>query len=132
VLEVLGHLAHVEVFGFLGRLERMLNEENPALPAYDPDAFAASGVYGGRTLAEALVAFERERDRSLPLLEALPPEAAARSGVHAELGLVTVNDLLHEWPLHDLGHIRQIAELIRAVKYYPYIGPWQRAYTMNP
>lgn len=132
VLEVLGHLAHVEALGFRGRLERMLSEDNPALPAYDPGAFAASGAYGGRALAGALDAFEQERGQSLRLLEALPDGAVRRTGVHAELGPVTVNHLLHEWPLHDLGHIRQIAELVRAVKYYPHIGPWQRAYTMNP
>jgi hypothetical protein len=132
VLEVLGHLSHVEVAGFRGRTERMLKEDNPSLPPYDPDAFAAAGAYGGRTLAQALDEFERERKISLRLLENLPPGAASRGGLHGELGPVTLRHLLNEWPLHDLGHLRQIAELIRAVKYHPHIGPWQRVYSMNP
>ncbi len=31
--------------------------------------------------------------------------------VHQEAGEITLNQMLHEWALHDLGHIRQIAEL---------------------
>jgi len=31
--------------------------------------------------------------------------------------------MLHEWTLHDLGHIRQIAELVRARKYLADAGP---------
>jgi hypothetical protein len=52
------------------------------------------------------------------MLEALPPDSVTRTGVHGQLGPITAGNLLNEWPLHDLGHIRQVAELIRAVKYY--------------
>jgi len=131
-LEVLGHLGHVELLGFRHRVELMMREENPKIAPYDPDAFAAAGVFGGRTVSSALDEFEGEREQSLRFLESLPPDCTSRTGIHGELGPITVGNLLHEWPLHDLGHIRQIAELIRAVKYYPHIGPWQRAYSMNP
>lgn len=128
VLEVLGHLAHVEVYGFRGRVERILGEENPLLPSHDPNSF----TYDVPDLAEGLDSFERERGPSLRLLENLPASALARGGVHSALGPLTVLNLLNEWPLHDLGHIRQIAELIRAVKYYPHIGPWQNFYSLQP
>lgn len=132
VLEVLGHLSHVELGGFRGRLERMVREENPQIPPYDPDVFAAQGIYGGRTAAAALDEFEQERERSLAFLETLPADSMNRTGVHGELGPIIAGNLFHEWPLHDLGHVRQIVELVRAVKYYPRIGPWQRFYTVNP
>lgn len=132
VLEVLGHLIHVESVGFRGRIERLMQAENPRIDPYDPDAFAAAGVYGGRTLGLALAEFETERQHSLAVLEALPAAAFSRTGVHRELGPVTIENLLNEWPLHDLGHIRQIAELVRAVKYHPHIGPWRKSYPMNP
>ncbi|MCW5978607.1 MAG: DinB family protein [Bryobacteraceae bacterium] len=132
VLEALGHLRHVELGGFRGRLERIFAEDNPTLPPYDPDEFAAAGLYGGRTLASALDEFEAERARSLAFLETVPAERINRSAAHGELGPITASNLLHEWPLHDLGHVRQVAELVRAVKYYPHIGAWQKFYTLNP
>jgi hypothetical protein len=132
ILEVLGHLWHVESRGFRGRIERMVKEDNPTLVAYNPEAHAAAGDYGGRTLAEALDNFTGERNISMDFLETLPARSAERPGIHGELGPLTVRNLLYEWPLHDLGHVRQIAELIRAVRYFPHIGPWQRAYNINP
>jgi hypothetical protein len=132
VLEVLGHLCHVELIGFRGRMERLIREENPHVAGYDPDVYAAQGLYGGRTVAGALDEFERVRQESLAFLSGLPIDLLRRPGVHQEIGPITVGQLLHEWPLHDLGHVRQAAELIRTVKYYPHIGPWQRFYTMNP
>jgi len=132
IAEVLGHLCHVEKLGFRRRVERIMNEDNPLLENYDHNAFAAAGAYSGRTLEDALTEFERERAESLELLRTLPVDAAARPGRHAELGPLTLGHLIHEWPFHDLGHVRQIAELLRAAKYYPHMGPWQKFYTINP
>jgi hypothetical protein len=128
ILQVLGHLAHVEARGFRGRVLRMVREDNPQLESYDPDAYE----YEVPSLAAGLDEFARERGRSLTLLRSLGPDAAARTGVHAKLGSVTVGTLLHEWPFHDLGHIRQIAELLRAVKFYPHMGAWQQFYKIQP
>ena len=55
-----------------------------------------------------------------------------RTGVHGDLGPVTLRNLLNEWPLHDLGHVRQIAELVRARRFHPNLGPWQAIYPMKP
>ena len=132
VVEVLGHLCHVELLGFRGRIERLMREDNPRVPGYDPDVYAAEGAYRGRTMAEALDEFERVRRESLLFIDGLSLDSLSRPGIHQELGPITVGQLLHEWPLHDLGHVRQIAELIRAVKYYPHIGAWQRFYSLNP
>ena len=131
-MEVLGHLAHVEALGFRERVLRMWREDNPRLESYDPDRYAAAGAYEQPTVAVALDAFARERGRSLTMLRALPADAAARAGVHAELGAVTIGALVNEWPFHDLGHLRQIAELVRAVKFYPHMGAWQKFYTVAP
>ena len=132
ILEVLGHLAHVEAHGFRGRLEKMLAEDMPRLPSYEPGEHLAAGAYAHPDVAAALGAFATERARSLELLRALPEGVESRGGIHSALGPVTASDLLHEWPFHDLGHLRQIAELLRAVAYYPHLGAWQRFYTVNP
>jgi hypothetical protein len=85
-----------------------------------------------RPLKAAIGAFEQERSRSLHFLRSVPAAALERPGVHRELGPITVRNLLNEWALHDLGHVRQIAELVRAVKYFPGIGAWQKFYTLHP
>jgi hypothetical protein len=40
--------------------------------------------------------------------------------------------MLNEWALHDLGHIRQIAELARARKYQAGAGPMATSYSLKP
>ena len=51
---------------------------------------------------------------------------------HPVLGEFTLANLLNEWALHDLGHVRQLAELVRAQLYYPEIGPFQEQYALRP
>ena len=45
---------------------------------------------------------------------------------------ITLANMLHEWALHDLGHIRQIAELVRARKYLAGAGPLGTEYQLKP
>ena len=45
-------------------------------------------------------------------------EDAAQGG-----GEITLAQMLHKWALHESGHIRQIAELVRAWKYLAGAGP---------
>jgi hypothetical protein len=132
VLEVLGHLAHVEGRGFRGRVLTMLREENPAIDNYDPEAYAAAGEYDAPSLGAALDEFARERGRSLGVLRSLTRETTSRTGRHSKLGTVTILALLNEWPFHDLCHLRQIAELVRSVKFYPHMGAWQKFYKIQP
>jgi hypothetical protein len=40
--------------------------------------------------------------------------------------------MLHEWALHDLGHVRQIAELVRARKYLAGAGKLGEPYQLKP
>jgi hypothetical protein len=132
VVDVLGHMAHVEVHGFRQRVERILAEENPRLENYDPDEQRAAGRYAQADLETALQAFTEARGKSLALLRTIPSDAYERGAIHASLGPVTLGNLLHEWPFHDLGHLRQIAELVRAVRFYPHMGAWQSFYTLQP
>src|SRR5688572_32630916 len=132
ILEVLGHLAHVEAHGFRGRVQRILAEDNPLLENYDPDALVAAGAYQHPDIATALGVYRRERERSIELLRTIRPEQLARSAVHGVLGTVTLGNLLNEWPFHDLGHLRQIAELVRTARFYPNVGAWRQFYNPNP
>ncbi len=55
-----------------------------------------------------------------------------RVATHREAGEITFSHMLHEWALHDLGHIRQVTELVRARKYLAGAGPLGRSYQLKP
>jgi hypothetical protein len=132
VAEALEHLSHAEAHCFRARVERMVEEENPALDAYDQEALFASGQYSGRSAEDSFDHFEEQRELNLEYLRELPSGTTNRTGIHPEFGPLTVSHVLNEWAFHDIGHIKQIAEIIRALKYYPNMGPFQSAYQINP
>jgi len=132
ISEVLAHLADVEVTGFRERIERMIESDTPHLAAYDQNAQYRAGRYSSGSAREHLKVFCHERDRSLSWLRYLPESILARKGQHAEFGAITVAPLMNEWAFHDLGHIRQIAELFRSRAFFPSMGPFQKGYTINP
>jgi hypothetical protein len=136
---VLAHLAEVEVKGFRSRYEAMLKTDDvflhggtdgPLLPSYDQLAlFRSTSRFD--PYAE-MARFEEERDATLALLQGMPEGAGERSGRHAELGTITVAQLLNESAFHDLGHIRQVMELYRSHVFYPEMGAYQAYYKINP
>ncbi len=130
--EVLEHLSHVESRAFRSRVEKMVDEENPAIEEYDQNAFAAAGAYSGRDAEDSFDHWEEQRGDNIEYLRSLPEIAAARKGAHQNLGSITVAELLNEWAFHDLGHVRQIAELVRTLMFYPNMGPFCGEYQVNP
>jgi len=131
ISEVLAHLVEVERV-FRERARKMVEEENPVLESYDQNAAYQAGKYSVGKASEHLRDFCHERDRSVSWLRYLPAKAAARTARHSKIGAITLNQLLHEWAFHDLGHIRQISELLRARAFYPKMGGFQRYYTVKP
>jgi DinB family protein len=132
ISEVLAHLAEVEVLGFRDRIQKMLDKDNPGLEPYDQNAAYSEGKYSSGKARENLKKFCHERDRSLSMLRYVPATMVLRSGKHGTIGPITIGQLMNEWAFHDLGHIRQIAELYRSRAFYPSIGPFQQFYTIKP
>jgi DinB superfamily len=132
IAEVLAHLCDTETQFFRTRVQRMVNEDGPQLATYDQEAIAAAGGYAGRSAQETLQNFHNHRTANLIYLKSLPAEIGDRVGLHPELGPITLAQLLNEWAFHDLGHLRQIAELLRAYRFYPNLGAFQKYYTVNP
>ena len=132
IAEVLEHLSHVEGHGFRLRAERMVKEENPLLEIYDQESLSASGQYSGREVEDSFDHFKEQREDNVAWLTSLPARAISRTAKHPELGTITLGQLLNEWAFHDLGHVRQIAEIVRALVYYPNIGPFRKYYNVNP
>jgi hypothetical protein len=48
------------------------------------------------------------------MVRALRPEQLERGGNHADVGRLTVNELLHEWVHHDGNHLRQALANVQA------------------
>ncbi len=132
VAEVLEHLSHVEGHCFRARLELAMEENGAAWEPYDPKVYEAEGAYAGRNAEDSFDHFEEQREDNLDYVTSLAEDAAARKGVHPEMGEITVAELVAEWAFHDLGHIRQICEIIRARRYFPEMGPFRTQYQVNP
>ncbi len=127
---VLAHLADVERKGMMQRLHAIAEEEHPHLPVYDQfELFRSGKKFEGMA---QLAAFEGERKDTLAWLDTVPASAGARTGRHAELGVISFNQLLHEFAFHDMGHLRQVLEVYRSRAFYPNMGAFQSYYKIHP
>ena len=133
ISEVLGHLNHAEREIYRSRLQRFLDEEDyPLFESYDTDAHYERGHYSGEPGRAQLKRFAGERWHSLAMLYQLPAGAEQRPARHSRFGRITLDTMVHEWAYHDLGHVRQIAELYRAIAFYPSMGGYREVYNPQP
>jgi hypothetical protein len=130
IAEVLAHLSHGEGHCYRARVDRFLAEE---MPEFEPDdAQMHLDLYKHADPEEDFAHFEDQRETNVELLRGLPAAAGKRKALHREAGEITLSQMLHEWALHDLGHIRQVAELVRARKYLAGAGPLGKEYRLKP
>ena len=130
VAEVLSHLSHSEGHCYRSRLDRFLAED---LPEFEPDdAQMHLEIYKNADSEEDFAHFEEQRETNIELLRGLSADAGSRKAMHREAGEITLAQMLHEWALHDLGHVRQVAELVRARKYLAGAGPLGASYQLKP
>jgi hypothetical protein len=130
IAEVLAHLSHSEGHCYRMRLDRFLSEERPEFEPDDAPMYLE--LYRDADPEDAFDHFEDQREDNIETLRGLPASAGDRRAIHKEYGEITLSQMLHEWALHDLGHIRQIAELVRARKYLGGAGPMGRGYQLRP
>ena len=131
IAELLEHLSHVEGHFYRSAADAILSGEGQIEP-YDQNEYFRAGTYTSRDPEDSFDHWEEQRDENIEFLRGLRVEPAEVSAPHPELGKVTLSQLLNEWAIHDLGHIRQVAELVRAIRYYPGLGPMQQQYTVQP
>lgn len=121
-LETLTHLVHVES-SWMERLA-FITEHGDARPFPLVDRSDHMEVLGHRSSEWLVNEFGTRRRSSLTDLDALDFESGRR-GLHAELGPVTMGQLLASWTVHDLNHLGQIVKTM-AKQYRLAIGPWRR------
>jgi DinB superfamily len=119
-MDCLAHIVEAERQVFPVRIRAILAGQDFA--AFDPDA---EGIHitdkAGADLANE---FARLRTESLKLLATLVESDLPRTAKHQELGIVTLENLLHEWAGHDLMHTVQ-AERALMQPFIAGCGPWQ-------
>lgn len=126
-LECLLHLIDLDRGVFPQRVHALLAGEN--FPAFFPDEDGASlreDVSAGVLAAE----FDALRRENLKLLDGISSADLDKTAVHAELGPVTLGNLLHEWGGHDLMHLVQAEQALMQ----PFIdgcGPWEVYFTQH-
>jgi DinB superfamily len=130
IAEVLSHLSHTEGHCWRSRVDRFLAED---LPAFEPDdAQMHLDLYREGDPEEDFAHFEEQREINIEYLRGLPSATGSRKAMHAQAGEITLGQMLHAWALHDLGHVRQLAELVRARKYLAGAGPLGKEYQLKP
>jgi UDP-N-acetylmuramate dehydrogenase len=122
--EVLAHLADTEENCYGPRLPLFREEILAEIAGFEPTTISAPA-------ADSLARFLRARKRHVALLRRTSGAAAVARARHESIGIYTFAQQLNEWAFHDLGHLRQIAELVRAVKYWPAMGPFQARNTIE-
>jgi len=122
---VVGHLIEAERFDWIPRVEHLLRHgEAVAFPPFDRFSQLA---HAQRPLAEELQRFAQLRAESLSALDALQltAEHLGRRSTHPEFGVVTLEQHLSTWVVHDLTHVSQIARVM-ARRYAHTVGPWRQ------
>src|SRR5579872_1812627 len=130
VAEVLAHLSHSEGHCYRMRVDRFLDEDLPELEPDDAQMWL--DLYRDADPEDAFDHFEEQRETNLEFLRGLEASAGERKAMHKEVGEITLAQMLHEWALHDLGHVRQVAELVRARKFLAGAGPLGKSYQLKP
>ena len=111
VLEILGHLADVEIiYGY--RLRQMLADTKPVIAALDQDAWARNLNYLESPPSELVAFYGLGRHHNLRLLRGLKVSDLSKSAYHPEIKReVTVADLVERMAAHGAAHLRQIEKL---------------------
>ena len=128
--EVLAHLSHSEGHCYRTRLDLFMADPRPE---FEPDdAQFHLERYRDADAEDEFDHFEEQRETNVEFLRNLPAGAGDRVAIHKTVGPITMTQMLHEWAMHDLGHIRQVAELVRARKHLAGAGPLGRSYQLKP
>ncbi|MGQ0601581.1 MAG: DinB family protein [Anaerolineales bacterium] len=107
--ESVSHLAACEAL-FHKRFQRILELDNPLLPAFGPDE---APPRRDLPIADLLIQLREARTTAVLFLSALAPDTWKRPAVHASLGPTTLALQVQNMINHDAEHIGQLMALLR-------------------
>jgi hypothetical protein len=106
-VEVLGHMID-KMQIWASRVERIMVEEQPALPGYDQDALVRVHDYLHADPDVLLEQLRQACERFAALAERIPISALPREGIHEEFGRMTLRQCI-EAPLESAPeHLEQL------------------------
>lgn len=103
------HVADAEL-ALADRMKRVIAMPEPALLAWDENAFIASLSYDAQSVEDAVALVELTRRQMTRILKRLPEAAFARTGVHNEAGKMTLADLIKKANGHLDHHLKFVAD----------------------
>lgn len=109
IRQLVHHVADSHINSFV-RTKLMLTEEQPALKAYDQDAWAMLPD-ATLPLAASLAILTGIHERWVVLFRSLDEAGWGRSGYHPERGTITLDDILTTYVEHGAEHIAQIRRI---------------------
>ena len=115
ILEILGHLADVEIL-YAYRMRQMLADKDPAIAPIDQDEWAKNLGYLESSPPELVALYGLNRDANVRLLRRLKAEDLQKSARHPELDHpVTIGDYVQMMSKHGPNHLEQIERLKKEV-----------------
>jgi hypothetical protein len=128
--EVLAHMDDIEEIGMRARVAALIETDDPILLPIDQEKRAEEMKYNRINPLKSSAGLARQRQANVKWLNRLRPAQQKRRGTHQEVGVISVEELVTEWALHDLGHIKQILE-IKRYALYPRIGNMRAFYRLS-
>lgn len=114
ILEILGHLADIEVV-YSYRMRQMLADKDPVIAPMDQDAWARNLGYMQESPAELVAAYGLNRYGNIRLLRRLKAEDLEKGAFHPEhKRKVTVAEYVGMMVGHGPNHLEQIERLKKA------------------
>jgi hypothetical protein len=111
IIEVVAHLADTEERA-LGRVHRMVAEDNPFLEPFDQEALAEQRRYLDLEREGELARLEQLRRHHLALLEGLDGSGWERTGRHGQHGRMSVELYETHVAAEEVDHLAQLARLL--------------------
>ncbi|HEY3038523.1 MAG TPA: DinB family protein [Pyrinomonadaceae bacterium] len=107
-LENLCHLRDLELHGYTPRINRLLDETEPALADFDGARAATEGNYHNQQPDLALQAFQTARRDNVQKLRSLTEDQLQREGTLEGVGKITLRRLAEMMREHDEGHLEDL------------------------
>jgi hypothetical protein len=116
ILEILGHLADVEIM-YGHRIRQMLADEKPVIAPIDQNAWAANLGYMETPAPEMIALFGVNRHHNLRILRRVKAQDLNKSAYHPELKRdVQLSEMVEKLDSHTQNHLRQIETIKRKSK----------------